>query len=71
MRALTRNDNDVTATYPELAEVGELLAGRPAVVDGEIVALKPCDRPSFARLQSRMHVAAPAPALLRSVPVRY
>jgi bifunctional non-homologous end joining protein LigD len=71
VRALTRNDNDVTSTYPELAEVGALLAGRPAIVDGEVVALEPGDRPSFARLQSRMHVLDPSPALLRSVPVRY
>lgn len=71
LRVLSRNGNDLTRTYPELAEVGELLAGREAIVDGEIVALAEGDRPSFARLQSRMHVAAPAAALLRSVPVRY
>jgi bifunctional non-homologous end joining protein LigD len=67
VRVLSRNGNDITATYPELGE----LAGRDAVLDGEVVALGPGDRPSFHLLQNRMHVAAPAPALRRAVPVRY
>ncbi|XVV16332.1 non-homologous end-joining DNA ligase [Actinoplanes sp. CA-131856] len=71
VRALTRNDNDVTSTYPELAEVATLLRGRPAILDGEIVALEAGERPSFALLQNRMHVAAPPAALLHAVPVRY
>ncbi|MEV4350895.1 non-homologous end-joining DNA ligase [Actinoplanes sp. NPDC049596] len=71
VRALTRNDNDVTSTYPELAEVAALLRGRPAILDGEIVALEAGERPSFALLQNRMHVAAPPPSLLRVVPIRY
>ncbi|MFF5083333.1 non-homologous end-joining DNA ligase [Actinoplanes sp. NPDC000266] len=71
VRALTRNDNDVTGTYPELAEVATLLRGRPAILDGEIVALEAGERPSFALLQNRMHIAAPPAALLRAVPVRY
>lgn len=54
VRVLSRNHNDVTRTYPELGEVAHLLGGRNAVVDGEIVALEPGDRPSFARLQNRM-----------------
>jgi bifunctional non-homologous end joining protein LigD len=71
IRVLSRNHNDVSRTYPELAEVGRLLAGRSAIVDGEIVALEAGERPSFALLQNRMHVAEPPAALLRSVPVRY
>jgi bifunctional non-homologous end joining protein LigD len=71
VRVYSRNGNDVSGTYPELAEVAALLGGRSAVVDGEIVAPAEGDRPSFARLQSRMHVAAPTAALLGSVPVRY
>nr|WP_296072211.1 DNA ligase [uncultured Actinoplanes sp.] len=51
--------------------MGELLGGRSAVLDGEVVALEPGDRPSFARLQNRMHVATPTAALLHAVPVRY
>ncbi len=70
VRVFSRNLNDVTGSYPELAELGSLLRGRQAVVDGEVVALE-ADRPSFARLQQRMHVAAPTEALLRTVPVVY
>lgn len=71
VRVYSRNGNDLTRTYPELAEVGVLLNGREAIVDGEIIATAEGDRPSFARLQSRMHVAAPSAVLLRTVPVRY
>ncbi|WP_305785331.1 non-homologous end-joining DNA ligase [Symbioplanes lichenis] len=71
LRVLSRNNNTVTGTYPELAELGALLGDRSAVLDGEIVALEPGDRPSFARLQQRMHVALPSPALLATVPVVY
>src|SRR4029453_958562 len=39
--------------------------------DGEIVALDQVGHASFARLQERMHVAHPSPALLAAVPVRY
>ena len=60
VRVLSRNDNDITGTYPELAALSAALAGRAAVLDGEIVALEPGERPSFARLQARMHVATPS-----------
>ncbi|WP_250006873.1 non-homologous end-joining DNA ligase [Actinoplanes sp. M2I2] len=70
VQAFSRNLNDITATYPELGELGGLLGGRSAVLDGEVVALE-TDRPSFARLQQRMHVALPSPALVASVPVLY
>ncbi|MGK5684857.1 non-homologous end-joining DNA ligase [Actinoplanes sp. URMC 104] len=70
VQAYSRNLNDITATYPELGELTEVLGGRSAVLDGEIVALE-AERPSFARLQQRMHVAEPSPALVASVPVVY
>jgi len=54
----SRNLLDVTGQYPELAAVGEKLAGRTAVVDGEIVALDKKGRPSFQLLQGRMHVGS-------------
>jgi bifunctional non-homologous end joining protein LigD len=71
VRALSRNGNDVTATYPELGALADLLGDRPAVLDGEIVALDAGDRPSFAKLAARIHVARPTTALLRTVPVVY
>jgi bifunctional non-homologous end joining protein LigD len=68
--AHSRNLNDVTASYPEVRELARLLGGRDAVLDGEIVALE-ADRPSFAQLQQRMHVATPSAALISAVPVLY
>lgn len=71
VRALSRNGNDVTDGYPELAELPGLLGDRAAILDGEIVANEAGDRPSFARLQQRMHLRHPSPALVASVPVRF
>ncbi|MGW5670261.1 non-homologous end-joining DNA ligase [Micromonospora sp. NPDC003776] len=70
LRLLSRNDRDVTGAYPELGELPRLLAGRRAVLDGEVVALDAGGRPSFSALQRRMHVRAPAAALVASTPVR-
>ena len=47
----SRSGRVVTETYPELGS----LAGRPMVLDGEIVAFDDRGRPSFERLQSRIH----------------
>jgi bifunctional non-homologous end joining protein LigD len=66
---LSRNDNDVTAGYPELAEVGSLLGSHSAILDGEIVAYDR-GRPSFETLQARMHVrGAKVKQLAAEVPV--
>ena len=48
----TRNDTEVSDRYPELADPGGF---RPCVFDGEIVAFDDRGRPSFERLQQRMH----------------
>ncbi len=56
VRAQSRNDLDVTTAFPELAEVGKFLGMTTCVLDGEVVALGEEGRPSFARLQHRMHV---------------
>src|SRR3712207_4908598 len=71
VRVLSRNDRDVSPTYPELGEVARLLGRRRAVLDGEIVALDPAGRPSFHELQRRMHVVEPPSSLLSAVPVGY
>lgn len=70
LRLLSRNDKDITASYPELAVLAGRLT-RPAVLDGEIVALDDAGRPGFARLQARMHVQRPTGRLVRAVPVHY
>lgn len=66
----SRSGAPVTAVYPELHALADVLAGVPAVLDGEIVALDSQGRPDFERLQSRMG-ASPAKAarLVATVPV--
>lgn len=73
LRLLSRNDHDVTVSYPELRPLGEALGWRPVVLDGEIVAFDDANRPSFAALQERMHVtdAARARRLSQRTPVTY
>lgn len=52
-----RSGTDITARYPELtADGAPHLPAAEAVVDGEIVAFDSDGRPSFARLQNRMHL---------------
>jgi bifunctional non-homologous end joining protein LigD len=56
VRLWTRNGNEVTPRYPELELLGGALAGHDALLDGEIVTFDEAGRPSFERLQRRMHV---------------
>jgi bifunctional non-homologous end joining protein LigD len=53
---VSRQGNDVTAGYPELANLWERVIARNAVLDGEIIATDEQGRPSFQRLQRRMHL---------------
>ena len=69
VRLMSRNDKDMTATYPELAVLSGMIPV-PAVLDGEIVAFAD-GRPDFGRLQARMHVRRPSGRLLAAVPVCY
>jgi bifunctional non-homologous end joining protein LigD len=52
----SRNLLDVTGQYPELGGIAKAIGRRAAVLDGEIVAVGDDSRPSFERLQRRMHV---------------
>jgi bifunctional non-homologous end joining protein LigD len=70
LRLLSRNERDMIRAYPELAELARQGGPRDLVLDGEIVAFTG-GRPSFAALQRRMHVVAPTPRLVASVPVTY
>jgi bifunctional non-homologous end joining protein LigD len=54
-RLISRNARDVTAAYPELHSLHDRVVALEAVIDGEIVAMDE-GRPSFQRLQQRMHV---------------
>lgn len=52
-----RSGTDITARYPELtADGAPHLPASDAVIDGEIVAFDAQGRPSFTRLQNRMHL---------------
>jgi bifunctional non-homologous end joining protein LigD len=67
----SRNDRDITASFPELTVLGELLGDRQVVLDGEIVALDEAGRPDFGLLQQRIHVRSPSGQLREAVPVSY
>jgi bifunctional non-homologous end joining protein LigD len=54
----TRNLNDVTAQYPEVKGIARQLGSLDAVLDGELVAFDEDGRPSFERLQQRIHQTA-------------
>lgn len=71
VRALTRNERDVTSTYPELHALAASLGTRQLVLDGEVVATDADGRISFGALQPRMHVTRPGKALLTTAPVTY
>jgi bifunctional non-homologous end joining protein LigD len=71
LRVLTRNDREVSATYPELRGLAGAFGGGSVVLDGEIVAFDPAGRPSFGELQARMHVQRPSSTLLEQVPVSF
>ena len=55
LRLETRNLNEVTAQYPEVRRLSRQLGARDAVLDGELVAFDDDGRPSFERLQQRIH----------------
>jgi len=56
LRLESRNGRDITASYPELRPLNRALSHHRAILDGEIVAFDADGRPSFARLQQRMHL---------------
>lgn len=55
LRLTTRNENDATAGWPELAHD----PGRDLLVDGEVIALNDRGLPDFRVLGERMHVRDP------------
>ncbi|HYG96498.1 MAG TPA: DNA ligase D [Solirubrobacterales bacterium] len=55
----TRNLNTVTAQYPEVRRISRALGSHDAVLDGELVAFDENGKPSFERLQQRIHNTDP------------
>ncbi len=60
LRLESRNLNDITAQYPEVRGLNRALSSHSAVLDGELVAFDADGRPSFERLQQRMHLTGEA-----------
>jgi bifunctional non-homologous end joining protein LigD len=73
IRFESRNGNDITGGYPELRPLNRALSSHSAILDGEIVAFDDQGRPSFGRLQQRMHVRGESAVrrLAKDVPVAF
>ncbi len=71
-KLISRNGNDVTVAYPELAELHKLVKSKDAILDGEICAFDD-GVPSFQKLQTRMHVrsASEIERLSKAIPVAF
>jgi bifunctional non-homologous end joining protein LigD len=68
-----RNGSDFTPRYPEVRDLARALGSRRIVLDGEVVAFDHEGRPSFERLQSRMHLASDSAVRrrMRDIPATY
>ncbi len=53
VRLVSRNQNDLTPRYSELAEIPRYVQAKTAILDGEIVALDEEGRASFTLMQQR------------------
>jgi bifunctional non-homologous end joining protein LigD len=73
VRLVSRNQNEMTALYPELTDMARFLRAKAAVLDGEVVAVDEQGRPSFSLMQQRTgirHGRFRAPGR-KDVPVLY
>jgi bifunctional non-homologous end joining protein LigD len=70
-RLTSRLGNEITNVYPDLlGTMADTLAGRAAVLDGELVVLSGDGRPDFHLMQFR-HQRGPTAELLRTAPVTF
>lgn len=53
VRLVSRNQNELTARYPELKDMPSFLKAKTAILDGEVVALDADGRASFSLMQQR------------------
>ena len=71
IRLLSRNQRDITSTYPDIATALSAQVTSPGhILDGEIVAFSG-SATSFAQLQQRLGLAHPSPSLVSAVPAYY
>jgi bifunctional non-homologous end joining protein LigD len=52
-RLVSRNQNELTARYPELKDLANFVKAKNAILDGEVVALDDEGRASFSLMQQR------------------
>jgi bifunctional non-homologous end joining protein LigD len=73
VRLESRNLREITSQYPEVGRIREPIGGDSLILDGELVAFDDDGRPSFQRLQRRMHVASESEVRRRmgETPVTY
>jgi bifunctional non-homologous end joining protein LigD len=73
VRLQGRNFTDFTSRYPEVRQLGRELGAQRVILDGEVVAFDQEGRPSFERLQTRMHLASDSAVRrrMRDTPVTY
>ncbi len=69
---VSRNQKNMTASYPELHRLHEQLVALDAIIDGEVVAFHR-GRPSFEKLQSRINLQnqAQVAQAMKSIPVSF
>jgi bifunctional non-homologous end joining protein LigD len=53
LRLVSRNQNDLTARFPELKDLPKFVHAKTAILDGEVVALDDEGRASFSLMQQR------------------
>lgn len=75
LQLTSRNQNDITARYPELLDLARSIPAKylPVLLDGEVVAFDEDGQPNFGLLQQRMHLrdAARIDALAEESPVSF
>jgi bifunctional non-homologous end joining protein LigD len=70
VRLLSRNDQDMSRTYPEITDAVSAQASEALIIDGEVVAFEG-RRTSFSRLQGRLGLTDPDQARAANIPVFY
>jgi bifunctional non-homologous end joining protein LigD len=73
VRLVSRNQNDLTAQYPELHNLAAFIKAETAILDGEIAALDEHGRSSFSLMQQRTGIreVGRRTASRRDIPVLY
>ena len=75
VRLVSRNQNDLTAGYPELAVIPKSIRAKQVILDGEICALDENGRSSFSLMQQRTGLTSDGPRKIRharpEIPIVY